>query len=815
VTLLFTDIEGSTVLLQRLGAQRYREALELHRRVLREAFDRHGGYEVDCEGDAFFVAFARATEAIAAASEAQPALAQAEWPGGMPIRVRIGIHTGTPLAAPPKYVGLDVHKAARIMAAGHGGQVLVSDTARGAAGEAAACIDLGEHRLKDVEEPVWLFQLGDGSFPPLKSISNTNLPRLSSSFVGRQSDLREVWGLLEAGGRLVTLTGPGGAGKTRLAIEAATQLVDAFPNGVFWVPLAAVRDSALVLPTISQLLGSANGLAAHIGDRKLLLVLDNLEQVVDAAAALPALIETCPNLHLLVTSRELLRVRGEQEYAVRALPAADAVELFCARSGVAADESVIELCERLDRLPLAIELAAARAGVLSPGQILERLGSRLDLLKGGRDAEARHETLRATIAWSHDLLSAGEQLLFARLAVFRGGCTLDAAETVVDADVDTLQSLLDKNLVRRDSARFDMLETVREFASEQLAGSHEAAALRRRHGWFFLELAENVEAQLQSGERARLLDQLEVERDNLRVALEWAAECAEPELELRLTAALREFWEARGPLGEGLRQLDHAVRRAGDRLPERRLDVLRWGALSALQVGEWETAERLATEAVALARQLGDTEATVSALIKLTHAAAGRGAGGRAHALIEQALALAQDTGEPELIARALINYGSLVHGEGDPARAAALAEQGLEAGGESLKPRVRAIALNNLAEARIALGQTAAEVTAPLLEVIELAPSHGDNGLLGSVLEMLASVGAQSDPVRAATLLGAAHALLKQMGEEPNEEKATDVLAERNDEAERAYRLGLSFDLETAIDYALQPSRGRLRAST
>jgi predicted ATPase/class 3 adenylate cyclase len=550
VTLLFSDIEGSTRLLARLGAERYAEALDLHRRLLRDAFDRHGGYEVDYEGDAFFVAFASAQEALAAALEAQQALAAADWSEEGGIRVRMGLHTGEPLAAPPKYVGLDVHKAARIMAAGHGGQVLVSAaTAEVAGGELKR---LGEQRLKDFDEPVVLFQLGEGEFPPLKTISNTNLPRPASSFVGRAQELTDVAPLLRDGSRLVTLTGPGGSGKTRLAIEAAAELVGEFKAGVFWVGLASLRDSRLVLPTIAETLGAKEALAAHIGERELLLLLDNLEQVIDAASELSQLLETCPNLRLLVTSRELLRVRGEVEYEVLPLAEPEAVDLFCARARIDASVAVEELCRRLDNLPLALELAAARTKVLTPDEILERLSQRLDLLKGGRDADPRQMTLRATIEWSHDLLDEQEQRLFRRLAVFAGGCTLEAAEGVADADLNTLQSLVEKSLVRLTGDRYWMLETIREYATERLAGAEETDLYMSRLLERSLDLTCSLEPDYEGSDPVGF-DRIEVEEDNVRAALEYALQSARTEEQLELVRYLVYFWLERGRLEEGLR----------------------------------------------------------------------------------------------------------------------------------------------------------------------------------------------------------------------------------------------------------------------
>jgi hypothetical protein len=347
VTFLFTDIEGSTKLLHELGPDAYARALLEHRRVLREAFARHDGVEVDTQGDAFFIAFSTAPGAVEAAAETQSALA------GGPIRVRMGLHTGSPHLTEEGYVGEVVHKGARIASAGHGGQVLLSKETRGLID--ASVTDLGEHRLKDFAGPVAIFQLGAERFPPLKTISNTNLPRPASSFVGRGREVEEVVSLLQDGARLLTLTGPGGSGKTRLAIESATELVPEFKAGVFWIGLAPVRDPVLVTDTIATTLGAKDGLSNHIGERELLLLLDNLEQVIEAAPELATLVEACPNLRVLVTSRELLRVRGEVEYPVLPLAEPEAVELFCSRSRLAADDAIAELCERLDNLPLAIE----------------------------------------------------------------------------------------------------------------------------------------------------------------------------------------------------------------------------------------------------------------------------------------------------------------------------------------------------------------------------------------------------------------------------------------------------------------------------
>ena len=550
VTLVFTDIEGSTALLDSLGAGAYKGALADHRRIVREAFGAYSGYEVDETGDGLFYAFASASAAVTAVAQAMTSLAEG------PVRVRVGVHTGEPVLDPPKYVGVDVHKAARIMSAAHGGQVLLSGATRELVAEDV--LDLGRHQVKDFAEPVPLYQLGSDRFPPLRTISNTNLPVPLSSFVGREREVGEVVALIrDEGARLVTLVGPGGTGKTRLALEAAGELVSEFGAGVFWVGLAPVRDPALVVDTIAQTLGAKQELAAHIGGKRLLLVLDNLEQVVESAVELVALLRACPNLRLLVTSRELLRVDGEIVYPVPALAEPGAVELFCVRARIEPDEAVAELCGRLDNLPLALELAAARVSVLTPAQILERMSQRLDLFQAGRDADPRQQTLRATIAWSYDLLSTDEQRLFARMAVFRGGCTIETAEQVAGADIAGLQSLLDKSLLRRTGERFWILETIREYARELLEEGSEADALRNRHADQYVVLAERAYTE-RFDRGLTWAGRLEAEHDNLRAALDFLQQ-GDPLRYLRLAGALGWFWLARSHFAEGTRRLEDAM----------------------------------------------------------------------------------------------------------------------------------------------------------------------------------------------------------------------------------------------------------------
>jgi predicted ATPase/class 3 adenylate cyclase len=590
VTFLFTDVEGSTRLLDEIGDEGYDEALAEHRRIVRAVCAAQGGVEVDTQGDAFFFAFRTAPDALAAASEMTSALASG------PIQVRIGLHTGKPRVSEEGYVGKEVHFAARVASSGNGGQIVLSKATAELVD--AQLTDLGEHRLKDISEPVAIFQVGEDRFPPLKTISNTNLPRPASSFVGRERELEEVLDRLEQGARLLTLSRPGGSGKTRLALEAATTLVPSYKAGVFWVGLAALRDPTLVPEQISQTLGAKDGLAEHIGERKMLLLVDNLEQVVEAAPELSALLETCPNLTFLCTSRELLRVRGEVEYQVPPLASLDAVSLFCERSGLESSDDIAELCARLDNLPLAVELAAARTTALMPGQILERLSQRLDLLKGGRDADPRQQTLRATIAWSYDLLTGGEQRLFRSLAVFAGGCTLEAAEEVCDADLDTLQSLVEKSLVRFSDGRYWMLETIREYAAERLEREDPSVVHARLAGW-----AVDCAAEPDRRERPRWRQSIGTEYPNVRAALEWLEHDENSDSLTTLVSRLATYWDGVGDYREGRRWIEAMLRTSDAITAERATARNRFVQMLRAQ-GDLDAAraqnDRVQEEAVAL-----------------------------------------------------------------------------------------------------------------------------------------------------------------------------------------------------------------------
>ena len=662
VTFLFTDIEGSTRLLHELG-DAYAEALAEHRRALRAAFERHGGVEVDTQGDAFFVAFSRASDALEAAGEGQRALATG------PIRVRMGVHTGEPLVTEEGYVGLDVHRAARIAAVGHGGQVLVSQSTRELAGP-DGLVDLGEHRLKDLTAPERIYQLGEGEFPPLKSLNQSNLPEQPTPFVGREKELAEVLRLVgDRAVRLVTLTGPGGSGKTRLAVQAAAELVDEHEHGVWWVGLQAVRDPELVLPTIGAALGATGAAAEHIGDRRMLLVLDNLEQLLPAAPALAELLAACLNLKLVATSREPLRVAAEREYAVPPFVEQEGVGFFLSRAravraDLEPDDRVLEICRRLDHLPLALELAAARVRALSSAQLLERLQRSLPLLTGGaRDAPERQRTLRATIAWSYDLLSPEEQQVFRRLGVFAGGCTLEAAEQVAKAGLDALQSLVEKSLLRFDGERYALLETIREYALERLEEAGEADESRRADADYFLALAEEADLSAE-GDYGRRYELVPPDQDNFRAAIDWALEEDEIALGLRLMVALEQFWVIVDPF-EGMRRFEALLAREEGVDPILRARAQRCYGGCCHVSGKYEQALQATEESLALFRAAGDDQGVAVLLHRLAIAWLVQGEMSRARESLQESLELFRRIGSRRGEAEGVGTLGYIAEREG------------------------------------------------------------------------------------------------------------------------------------------------------
>src|SRR4051812_7383770 len=651
VTLLFSDIEGSTRLLQRVG-DAYAELLATHRELLLDAFAAHRGVVVDSEGDAFFVAFASAKDAVGAAALAQRALAGHEWAEGEQIRVRIGLHTGEPRVVEGRYVGLDVHHAARVMAVAHGGQVLLSEPTRTLLESETRVRDLGEHRLKDIATPQRLYQLElddlPNEFPPLQTLDNrpTNLPVPPNALIGRERELAETRALLEEGVRLLTLIGPGGTGKPRLALQLAGDALELFANGVFFVSLAPIRDWELVVPTMLRTFGlreqpgetPLETLTEYLREKELLLVLDNFEHVQAASPVVAGLLETAPGLRVLASSRMPLRLQAERAYRVPQLgvpdlrrPAVaaevidfDAVRLFVERARAAAvdfevtdvnAEAVAEICVRLDGLPLAIELAAPRVRTLTPPALLRRLDQRLTLLTGGaQDVDARQRTLRGTIAWSHDLLLAKEKTLFARLSVFVGGCRLEAAEAVCDFDgtfgddlLDGLDSLVQKSLLRQRQAadggpRFWMLETIREFGLELLSSADELEPACERHAAWTAGAVERLDAESRTGDHPAFLDRVDDEYANVREAIAFARKTEDGELLLRLATALWGFWSSRVYGAEGRRALEDALELGGRRPARTLLGLCTLRMLS----GSSENLREAAQEALEACEQLGD-----------------------------------------------------------------------------------------------------------------------------------------------------------------------------------------------------------------
>ena len=599
--------------------------------------------------------------------------------------------------------------------------------------------------------------------------------------------------------RLLTLTGPGGSGKTRLAIEAAAELVGEYLGGVFWVGLAALRDPALVTETIAQTLGAKDGLAAHIGEHELLLLVDNLEQVVEAAPELTGLLESCPNLALLVTSRELLRVRGEVEYEVPPLEEPEAVELFCERARVEPSPEIEELCARLDNLPLAVELAAARVKVLSPAQILERLSQKLDLFQGGRDADPRQQTLRTTIEWSYGLLSKEEQLLFRRLSVFAGGCTLEAAERVAKARLDTLQSLVEKSLVRHTGERYWLLETIREYAVERLEESGETDELGRDHAAHYARLAWGLWERLIGGE-SEWWGVVERDQDNFHAALELSLE-QDAEGALVLAGELWPFWSVRGYARQGRRWVERALA-----LPSTEGDVARAYALASLgqlakAQGDFHTAVRATEEALRRFRDLDDPIRVSGLLIELADFALAFGEAGRARALAEEGLAIRRELAYAYGIARALLALGQVELVDGDLTRASTLLDEALERFREEAPDGPNTgYALESLGEVERRRGDDE-RASSRFAEGLRLFARMDDESGAVECLEGMACVATgRGEHERAARLSGAAEALRERSA-------LARMRPERPvaDHVEPGWSEGRAMTLDDAVEYALE----------
>ena len=841
VTFLFTDVEQSTRLLAQLGAAEYGRVLEEHRTRLRGMFS--SGREVDTQGDALFYAFARADDAVAAAAAGQRALE------GLPVRVRMGIHTGQPSIVGDGYVGLDVHRAARICAAAHGGQVLLSQLTRDLAD--AETRDLGEHRLKDLTQQQRLHQLVadrlETDFPPLQTLENrpTNLPAQATPLVGRAGELEALQALLADDSiRLLTLTGPGGSGKTRLAVHAAAEAVDLFPNGVWLVSLEAVEDPALVLPTIAQTLGLYESgdrpldetVLEHLAGRRVLLVLDNFEQLLNAARTVSTLLDGASELQVVVTSRAPLRVAAEHVFPVpplvlpdpHALPALEtltqyeSVALFVERAQAVAPAfavtddnapAVAELCVQLDGLPLAIELAAARVKLLPPQALLARLGLRLELLRGGaRDRPERQQTLRATLDWSFGLLDEAEQRLFARLGVFAGGFRLDAAEAVGEADLDGIEALLEISLLRSEERpdgepRFFMLETIRDYARKQLAPA-QADELGERHARWY---ADWIEQRAEARARARVISDWEAEdeeHDNVRSALAWARDAGDVDLELRLAWSAGSFyWPNRGHLTEGSRWLVDVLARSANADERLRARAMVAVAHMAWRQGDADRCDGLAAEAQAVLERLDDRLYLAPALMARAVAAELRGDLDAEAAYYEEAEQIYRELGNAHGLESILNNrgYAEIIGGYFESAERRLRELTALA----SDRSRLFALANHGLALSRL---DRLEEANAQFAETLRTA-SRRDAEILFYALEGLATVaGKRGDDVRAARLWGASAAIREGSGyvlgpaeQALHDEVAPEVRGRLGEgDFDRAWNEGRQLPLETAIELAL-----------
>ena len=744
VTFLFSDIEGSTRLLQEIG-DGYAEVLAQHRRILRAAFAAHDGVEIGTEGDSFFVAFARASDALAAATEGQRGLEAGR------VRVRMGLHTGEPLLTDEGYVGMVVHRGARIADAAHGGQVLLSAAVAalvdGRLPDGVTLRDLGRVRLKDLAAPEQVYQVVHPqlrqTFPPLRSLEATpnNLPQQTTSFIGREREIAAIEALL-AKTRLLTLTGSGGSGKTRLSLHAAADVVDQYPDGAWFVELASLAEPSRVPQTVATVLGlmeepgkpMTEALVAHLDAKRVLLILDNCEHLLDACAKLAdALVRRCAGVTILASSREALGIAGEQTYRVPSLSLPDrsgvptpqtlsmyeSVRLFIDRALLVRRDfevtnrnapALASLCHHVDGIPLAIELAAARVRSLSVEEIDRRLDQRFRLLTGGsRTALPRHQTLRALIDWSYDLLQDPERRLLQRLSVFVGGWTLEGAEAVCAGGIvdkgeilDLLTSLIDKNLVVADQSdshlRYRLLETVRQYAQDRLGEGGDGDELLERHLDCFLALAEELEPKLLGAEQTECLQRLEEEHENLRASLDYGLVASGPGVGLRLCGALQRFWSTRGHLVEGQEWCVRALERPGAEQPtlERAKVLTAAGSLANFQ-GDYALARAWHTESLTIRRQLGDRTGMAASLGNLGGVALDQSDYALAWALTEECLAISRELGHREFIEIALGNLASVARQRGDHSTARTLNEESMAIAREQGDRGGVAASLNNL----------------------------------------------------------------------------------------------------------------------
>jgi len=864
VTLAFTDIEGSTSLLQTLG-DRYPAVLADHHRLIREAFAKHGALERGSAGDGLYFVFQAAGSAVQAAVDGQLAVAAWQWPDNTRVRDRMGLHTGEPVQATEGYIGLDVHRAARICAAGHGGQILVSQTTRdlvaGQIHPPMGLIDLGSHRLRSLEGPAQrLFQVtGPGleaEFPPPRTSEapRNNLRLEVTSFIGREREIEQAAGILEHTS-LLTLTGPGGVGKTRLGTRLAQTLLDQFDDGAWVIESGALSDPALVLPSVAGVLGLAEQagrsllptIIEHLKGKRLLLVLDDCDPVLSACAELAeALVRTCPRVRIVVTSREALGVPGESIMPIASLatPESEANLGLAELEGVAACRlfveraravqpsfgltrenapAVVQLCRRLDGVPLAIELAAARVRALPVEQIAARLDDRFRLLTGGsRAVVARHQTLRATIDWSFDLLTEPERAVLRRLSTFAGGAALEAAESVCEGDpvesfevLDILGRLIEKSLVFTDpsstEARFRLLETVREYARSRLVEAGEADTALRRHRDWYLALVDGASAAFFQGpEPAEWLARLDREHEDLRAAMGWCLDQpGEAHSGLRMAAGLWRYWEIRGFLAEGRRWLERMMEAVRGERSTLRANALTGAGNLAFMQGDFSASSSFHEASLTLHRQIGDQQSIAYAANNLANAALQLGDHARARSLYEETLEITRELGDRRGMIFGAINLAAVATSEGDVATAHDLQDEILGAIRGLGDRWIEAFALDSFGSAASKAGERL-EAATLLGESLGILEGIGDRRGVARVLAHLGQLAlADGDPARARRLFAQSLAIRQALGDMPGLAGAMEHLASSvaPDAPEAAARLDAAAEsLREAIRAKLPP---------
>lgn len=855
LTLLFTDIEGSTQLLDALGS-RYGDLLHDHHGLILSSIEEHGGSLVDTQGDGSFIVFPTADDAVAAAVTAQRGLAAHPWPDGVTVRVRMGVHTGSPVRMDERYVGMDVHRAARIMSVARGGQVIASATTVELSSVAdVGWIDLGRYRLKDLKRPEHLFQLkapglGEDFDPPSVPRWAVDLPEPPTRFIGRMSDvaaLDEMLGRSDL--RLVTLMGPGGIGKTRLAIRVADRAASRFRDGVVFVPLASVTEAYEMVGAIAAAAGSEPGdnypvtLNEQLRDQELLLILDNLEHLPAAAPMVSELVKECRQVRVLATSRAPLGIHGENLYPVRPLeisdgdsksaeaPFSDAIALFVDRARsidpsfeiTAANVATVEeICRRADGIPLAIELAAVRIATMSPRELLDRLT--IDTLRGPADVDERQQTLRSTIDWSYRLLSAGDRETFRRLSVFAGGASLGAIEAVIDPEsrlrilerVETLvrQSLMWRDEDRDGTSRFHMLGTVREFAQDELVRAGERTEFSNRHASYLLSFVATANQHIDGADAEVWLARVEAEMPNLRAALHWTLEenGGSTDVGVELVNAMGWFWYVRGDPTDGRRWLELALAVAADTSLELRVRLVYYSAALLERLGRLGDAETRFEEALVTFRELSDQQRVAQTLNSLGGLAVDRGDSVAAFQRLEEAERTLRAQGDDYGLAVSLVNLCDAALATGDHDLADRYGREGLELFTGLENEWGVAIARRHLAKVAHARGDYP-EARVLLLQALRGSHGLGDRQASVRCLERLAGVEIRlGSPRRGLRLAAAALKLREEIGDRLTAERhesfkrswADARLALGDAEFEEAWAQGAQMTFDQAAEYAL-----------